>query len=120
MFRDIQGSVTSMVTLKVQGHSRFRDIQGYIQSSGTSKVTSRFMDIQGSGTFKVHGHLRFRDIQGSGTFKVQGHPRLRSRFWFVQGYVQGYVHEVVLACDTGRGRIDSGSEIGTRHGVWYD
>jgi len=42
-------------------------------------------------------------------FKVQGHSKLRSRFW--------YVHEVILALDTGRERIDSGSDIGNRHGA---
>ena len=74
--------------------SRFRDIQGH----------PRFMIIQGyvqgSGTFtvtfKVQGH--------SGTSKVQDHSTLDSG--------------VKLARDTGCGRIDSGSEIDTRHGVW--
>ena len=79
--------------------SRFRDIQGYVQDSGTSNVT-----------FKVHGHSRlcsnFRDIQGyvqdSGTIEVTFNGTFTKWYW----------------SGTGRDRINSESEIGTRHGVW--
>ena len=90
LFGSIQwsGSGTFKVTFNVHGHSRLR-----------SMFTDIHGYVQGSRTFKV-------------TFKVRGNSRLRSRFW----YVGGYVHEVVLERH-GRERIDSGSDIGTRHGA---
>ena len=74
--------------------SRFMDIQGYVQISGTFKVTFKIL---------VRSRLRSRVRSRSGIGAARG--------------VIGSIQRVKLARDTGCGRIDSGSVIGTRHGA---